>query len=253
MDPGTSTGAAADGGLRLLYRPVMNLSNGRITAVSPVVSTGDGASLTPADIWDRWPDLGFELLERVASDVAQWRDAGSALTLIVPVTASLLDERLARNMYASLRNAELSMEDLVVEVDAEVFGDEDRTALWAVQDLTSLGARVAASRFGEGPWPVNGMIEAGASQLVLDMNSVKVPGDSDALAAAIVSTGKALGWAVRAENVTRVAELSFLTKIKCEFAQGDRLAPATAAEGITAHLQAQRAAAPATAELTETG
>lgn len=247
MDPVTNEVDAQearsdDGGLRVMFRPVMSLATGRITAVAPVVSSADGATFSPADVWERWPDLGFQLLERVASDVARWRDEGSPITLIVPMASSLLDERLARKAYEALRNANLSIEDLVVDVDASVFADDDRTAVWAVQDLTSVGARVAAAGFGEGAWPIPGMLEAAASEVVIDMNAIKLPGDGEAPATAIVAAAKALGWATRAVNVTRVAELGFLTRVDCGSAQGDRLAPATTTEGMAEHLRAQRAA-----------
>lgn len=233
-----------DDGLRILFKPLMNLASGRITSVMPIVSTPDGASFSPADVWERWPDLGFQLLAKVALEVARWRDEGSPLVLVVPMATSLLDERLARNVYTAVRDAEMSIEDLVVDVDAAVFGDPDRSALWAVQDLTSVGATVAARGFGEGPWPVPGMLEAGASELVIDVDAFKVGGDGDGRgpAAAIVAAGKALGWTTRAENVTKVAELGFLAEVGCDTVQGDRLAPAATGDALTAHLAAQRAA-----------
>ena len=220
----------------------MDLASGRITAVSPVVSTPEGASLSPAEVWGRWPDLGFALFEKVAREVARWRDEGSSLLLVVPMATALLDERLARTVYASVRDAGLSIEDLIVDVEAEVFADDDRSAVWAVQDLTSVGARVAARGFGEGAWPVPGMLEAGATELVLDMDSFKVDGDGQMPASAVLAAGHSLGWTTRAVNVSKVTELGFLSKAGCHTVQGDRLAPAASAEALTAHLEAQRAA-----------
>lgn len=232
----------ADEGLRVLFRPMMDLASGRITQVTPVVSTPEGASLSPAEVWARWPDLGFVLLAKVAAEVARWRAEGSPLVLVVPMATRLLDERLARTLYGAVRDVELSVEDLVVDVEASVFADEDRTARWAVQDLTSVGARVAARGFGEGPWPIPGMLEAGASELVLDMDAFKVDGDGEPSASAALAAGRALGWTTRAVNVTRVAELAFLAKVGCTTVHGDRLAPAATGDELTAHLAAQRMA-----------
>ena len=159
--------------------------------------------------------------ERALHGLALWEREGLLLpNLSVNVSAhSLAEPDYAVRLLAALNRQGLAPRRLTLEVTERAVVAEHR----ALQSLHQAGVRVAIDDFGTGYSSLSYLRELPVQELKLDRTFVADVANSprdQALVAALVRLGDAMGCEVVAEGVETAAQLERLSRLGCHAAQG---------------------------------
>jgi PAS domain S-box-containing protein len=228
--------AAASGGLRIAYEPVVELGTGHIalagargawisssgSAPAPVALadlTAFVAAAGPGDPLEAW------ILRTAAADAASWARAAHAAVTRVAIRLQpddLADANLPWAIQEALGRAGASPSWLCLEVSAAdlaaIEGAADR-----LRAIGSLGVALAVADADEGPLRLGDLERLRIGFLDISRRVVQRLGDptaDDGVARAVVAVGQCLGVPTIAEGVDSRAWLDRLASIGCAFAHG---------------------------------
>jgi diguanylate cyclase (GGDEF)-like protein len=186
------------------------------------------------------------VLTTALADLRAWRDAdvvGPDVTVSVNLSAqSFLDERIVDEVVAALADSGVPPTCLVLEITETAIMDDPATANAVVNELTSIGVRVAIDDFGVGYSSLAYLKRLPVDQLKVDRSFVQHMGTdpSDAIIVrAVVDLARNLGLRTVAEGVEDEATWEALLALGCDAAQGFHLGRPMPADAVPAWLQAQ--------------
>jgi diguanylate cyclase (GGDEF)-like protein len=223
--------------LRVVYQPIVHLGQATPTGVEALVRWQHPRRglLTPADFIQVAEDtglvvpLGAWVLRRACRDLTQILDQagsgnGSDLVMSVNLSARQLSEPALVAMVESvLAEFGLAPWRLCFEITESVLMDDVDLAIALLSDLRALGVRLAIDDFGTGYSSLGYLRRFPVDIVKLDRAFVGgLGGDSaaDAIAAAVINLGHALGLSVIAEGVESEEQLTVLRALGCDRAQG---------------------------------
>ncbi|WP_432984925.1 putative bifunctional diguanylate cyclase/phosphodiesterase [Dactylosporangium sp. CA-233914] len=235
-------GAVADGQLRVLYQPIVNLPDGDLAGVEALVRWAhpergllDPDAFVPlAERVGVIAELGRWVLHEASAQAARWQRRLPALQLNVNVSPRQLDENgFAAQVLAILERTGFFPGNLVLEVtEGAVIGEPASVAQLAV--LSNAGIRIALDDFGTGYSSLRYLARLPVDVLKLDRGFVaELDGTSrgGAVAQAVLRLGQILNLDTVAEGVESEAQARELTLLGCHKAQGFHYArPLPAAE-----------------------
>ena len=224
--------ALAEGGLRLHYQPLVDLTSGRLLGVEalarwphPVQGDIPPDQFIPlAEQSDVIVPLTRWVLETALAQAQTWRRQ-HGLQLSLSVNLSAHDPFLPQTVANLLRQYETSPRQLTLEItESALMADPSRT-LDVLTRLSALGVRLAVDDFGTGysslaylkQWPVH-VLKIDKS-FVLGLSSSRNPEDT-AIVRAVVALAQALGLSVVAEGVETREAWDVLRALGCTVAQG---------------------------------
>ena len=254
--------AIGRGPLRLHYQPEYDLRNGRMLGMEALVrwEHPHRGILAPSEfialaeetgeIWR----IGAWVVENACRQVMALRlgePAVADLVLAVNLSApEFREERLAQDIRAVLERTGMPAVRLKLELTESVVMEDIQATLHSFEQLRRVGVQLAIDDFGTGYSSLSYLQNLPVDTLKVDQSFVRRVGTaprSDAILAAIVELGRALGLHVVGEGVETPAQLRFLRGLQCHAAQGFLLAPPVPAAEIPRLLRSpdgSRAAAP---------
>ncbi len=219
--------------LVLYYQPMVELSNGRITAVEALLRwpQADG-SMTPPDEFIPVAEssglinqLGQWVIEQACLFCAQQR-ASNAKSLRVAVNLSVVqfkDGRLQAIVESALAQAGLPAHALELELTESVLIDDTDQIFEQLRKLRMLGVTIAIDDFGTGYSNLGYLRDFNASKLKIDRTFVSAMMHSEqdeSLVKAIISMAQSMGLETVAEGIENKPTEQKLAALGCTFGQG---------------------------------
>jgi len=224
--------ALRDGGLRVLYQPIVDLMHGHVTGCEALVrwkhpvhgELQPEAFLQLAEQSGLIVDITRMVLRRACTVLAGIREVLPDFRMTVNFTPrDLRDGDMISAVAEELLRARLQPESLEIEVTEHVVVDE--RSIQALQTFRDLGVGVALDDFGVAYNSLNHLKRLPITALKIHETFVRDIDDSrfdQAIVRAVVSLGSTLGLRILAEGVESAAQVQTLRALGCHEAQGFR-------------------------------
>jgi diguanylate cyclase (GGDEF)-like protein len=236
--------------LYVAYQPQIDLTTGRVVAVEALVrwrhsqlgEVAPGEFLPLAEEAGLIGTIDTWVMQSACRQAQSWRQAGlPEVRVAVNVSGRhLMHPRFAETVIQALKRSGLVPTQLELEITEGVAVSEMREAIAALARLRGLGVRIAIDDFGTGYSMLSRLRQLPLDTLKIDRSLVSeiVSADDDApIISATIAMSASLGLEVVAEGVETQAQLDFLRRHGCQFAQGFLLARPSAPEVVAALLQ----------------
>ncbi|MHA7153853.1 EAL domain-containing protein [Arthrobacter sp. TMN-50] len=193
--------------------------------------------------------IGLWVLNQAIRQMQRWKaDIAGAENWRISVNLSarqLQDPGLHAAVAEAISAAGIEPGALVLEITESVLMDDADQSLKALTKLRSLGLGIAVDDFGTGYSSLSYLKRFPVTALKIDRTFIEGLGGTDAHAGpiveAIAALGRALGLRVVAEGVETHEQLSELSRIQVQLAQGYLWSPAIPAERVPEWFAAYRA------------
>ena len=244
--------------LRVVYQPVIELSDGTVTAVEALVrwQHPERGLVDPVDFIPVAEEsgligaLGDWVLGAACRDGAEWqRRYPRAEPLLVCVNTS--PRQLANGAFPArvadiMGRHGLAPGSLALEITESVLMEEAHAPVTVLASLRDYGLRLMLDDFGTGYSSLSYLKRFPLDVLKIDRSFVAGLGrdeEDSAIVAAIVQMAQTLGLIVIAEGVERPEQLERLRDLGCDRAQGRLIAEPMPADRVD-HLMASATAEP---------
>jgi diguanylate cyclase (GGDEF)-like protein/PAS domain S-box-containing protein len=222
--------AVRAGDLVLYYQPVVDLETGATVSVEALVRWDHPTRglLSPllfiplAEESGIIQALGAWVLDEAVRQTAIWNQQGAALSVSVNLSVREVRDGLASRVAATLAEAGLSPDLLVLELTESLFL-EGTPELEELALLRRTGVRLAIDDFGTGYSSLSYLGRLPVDILKIDRSFTSGVGAVDELTAltdGIVALGQRLGLTVLAEGIETETQLTELRRMGCRRGQG---------------------------------
>ncbi len=238
--------------LVLHYQPCVRLVDGSVRCVEALVRWNhpQRGLLPPAEFVPFAErsglirELDVAVLELAARQIVRWRDSPLAsVRVAVNISrASLLDDRFAAALAATLIRHGLQGPELQLEItESGLFGDPEQ-AIWLAERLCALGVDLSIDDFGTGYSSLAQLRDLRATTLKVDRafvtHALDQPTDA-AILETIVVLGHRFGKNVVAEGVEDASTLALLADLGVDEAQGYAISRPVPPRALEAWLAAR--------------
>jgi diguanylate cyclase (GGDEF)-like protein/PAS domain S-box-containing protein len=245
--------AIEDGGLRLVYQPMVQFGEQRASGFEALVrwthpERGEippGRFIPIAEQHGLIEPLGGWVLREALDQLRRWRDAGIALgDMAMSVNVSrvqLSRPGLADEIFAVLAERDIPAEQLVVEVTESAVMDDPEAANATLDALAAAGVRIALDDFGVGQSSLACLRDLPLNALKLDRGfivSLASSRQAAAIVRAVCDMARTLGFSVVAEGVETEAQSQVVEALGCDTGQGFLYARPTPPEDVPAVVAA---------------
>jgi diguanylate cyclase (GGDEF)-like protein len=217
----------------LHYQPMVNLFTGEITGVEALIrwQHPDRGLVPPAQFVPIAEDCGLIIkigrwvLNEACRQVRAWHGAGLP-QLRVAVNVSAIEFRnkdFVEGVRSIISETGLDPRFLELELTESVLMGDARFAASVLQEIKSMGIRIAVDDFGTGYSSLSYLREFPIDILKIDrsfINQITADCDSSTIVDAIISMGKSLKHVVVAEGIETQYQRTYLQAHNCEEGQG---------------------------------
>jgi diguanylate cyclase len=235
--------AVERGELRLLYQPIVSLSDGQVVGVEALLRWQHPTRglLAPAEfipVAERTGaivPIGQWVLREACRDAAGWTSSMYVSVNLSPRQFAGSD--LVEGVATILEETGVAPHRLAVEVTEGLLLDDSDQAVQTLRELASLGITIVIDDFGSGPASLGYLSRFPIGFLKLDRSILakleEEPERSEAILGAIAGMAKALGMTLVAGGVESERQLRTLRLLGWRFAQGFHLGGPQPAEAIS--------------------
>jgi diguanylate cyclase (GGDEF)-like protein len=231
----------------LLYQPIFDINEGSVIGVEalirwrhPVRGVLAPDSFIPiAEETGLIVGIGRWVLQEACRQAGAWAAAGREIGISVNVAADQLGrEGFAEDVRRALACSGVEPSSLMLEITETALMRDVAAASRHLEEIRALGVRVALDDFGTGYASLAHLQQMPVDVLKIDRAFIAAlddGGQSSDLLEAILGVGRSLSLKVVAEGIEGAEQLSVLTGMGCEMAQGfylGRPAPAEVVEGL---------------------
>ena len=231
--------AKVEGELLLFYQPVMDLAaETRIGDEALIRWRHPTRGLVPPDQFIPFAessgliiDIGAWVLQEACRQAAHWSRAGRRLDMSVNVSSRQLAQGagLVSAVGLALTESGIDPRSLVLEVTESALMDDAAAALRVVNELKSLGVRIAIDDFGIGYSSLVYLKNFPVDLLKIDRSFVAGLGrdkDDTAIVRSVIDLAHALEIEAVAEGIETRTHLEMLQGMGCGYGQGFLWSPA---------------------------
>ncbi len=224
--------AIRQNGLRLVYQPVIDLRNGRLTGAEALVRLADnaGEEVGPDRFIPIAESAGLiaELGEWVAAEAcrqhAAWCSQGLKVVIAINVSPLQFRQRaFAEKLGDIIADTGMDPACLEIEVTESAVMDNIDDAVEILTRIKSLGVKVALDDFGTGYSSLSSLTSLPLDKLKVDQSFVRrIERDqaSRTVTEAIIGLGRSLRLDVHGEGIESEDTLHYLEEHGCNQAQG---------------------------------
>ena len=214
------------------YQPQVQLASGRTVGVEALVrwARPEQGLLLPSKFIPMAEEsgliakVGSWVLHQACADAALWAKNGRPLGISVNVSGRQLAERtMVEDVASALLETGLDASLLCLEVTETALMQEADNLADTINGLADLGVRLSIDDFGTGYASLAYLNRIKVNELKVDICFVKGLGlraEDEAIVAAVVGLGRALGLDVVAEGVETDLQVARLLDLGCHIAQG---------------------------------
>jgi diguanylate cyclase (GGDEF)-like protein len=222
--------ALARGEFRLMFQPLVNLSENRVCAFEALLRwqhperglLGPAAFITAAEETGLITPIGLWVLDEACAVAASWPDHIGLAINLSPVQFRH-NRNLVGNVTSALSAAGLAPNRLELEVTESVLLADDEGSVDILREFKKLGVKVALDDFGTGYSSLSYLRRFPFDKIKIDRSFVQdSPHNADSLAIvkAVIALGRSLGMATTAEGVETEAQLDIVRQQGCTEVQG---------------------------------
>ncbi len=238
--------AIANGELSLMYQPLFNLNEGRVSAFEALLRWNHPVrgSVSPVDFIPLAEDTGLiipigEWVIREACRTARtWPDH---VRIAVNVSAvQFRNPGLNNVILQALGESGLPPGRLELEITESLFIDNVEGTLASLHSLRALGVRVALDDFGTGYSSLSYLRSFPFDKIKIDRSFIMDLLGSDSATAiikSITSLAEALGMETTAEGVEHVEQMDILREQGCSHIQGFYFSRPISSQAVTEMLE----------------
>jgi diguanylate cyclase (GGDEF)-like protein len=225
--------ALARNEFRLAFQPIMDAATERVVGIETLLrlKAAESESASPAQFIPLLEQMGLIaavgewVLREACRQGVQWINAGgSPLIMSVNVSPRQLQDTGFVNMVANaLEETAFPAPQLQLEVTEGMIMDASEQVLERIEQLASLGVRVAVDDFGTGYSSLAYLKRFRLHGLKIDRTFVRdmdTERDAAAIVEAVTSLARHLGLVVTAEGVENRNQLRMLRDYGCDCVQG---------------------------------
>jgi EAL domain-containing protein (putative c-di-GMP-specific phosphodiesterase class I)/GGDEF domain-containing protein len=228
-------GAALDASdqLRLVYQPRVELASGRCVGAEALLRWRHPrlGEVSPAEFIPIIEQTALArpttqwVLDAAMDQLAEWRDAGIAITLSVNVSAANLTEvDLVERIQLGLLKRSLRPDQLELELTESAIMDQPEQALAVLEDLAGSGMCLAIDDFGTGHSSLAYLQRLPAHVVKIDQAFVRNLGETTrpdfVLVETMIGLARKMGYRCVAEGIETSEAAAALAQIGCEEGQG---------------------------------
>jgi diguanylate cyclase (GGDEF)-like protein len=233
----------------LHYQPKVSLSTGEVTSVEGLLrwrepETGlisPGVFIPIAEETGLISPIGDWVLREACRQIAEWSRAGMSLPVSINLsTHQFRSSELANQIIGTLERFDVDPALLELEITESTIMHDPDSVVADLLRLREAGLRISVDDFGTGYSSLSYLKELPVDALKIDrsfIHEIETDPDAAALAASIVSMGRALGLRVIAEGVEKEAQRDMLAEWGCDEMQGFLFSPAVPAAVLPSKLR----------------
>ena len=237
--------ALEQGEFEVHYQPKVSLADGNITGLESLLRWRDpdlglvmpGDFIPIAEETGLIGPLGDWVARAVCRQIADWTRRGLPA---VPVSLNLSahqfrSDKLVAQIWEALRASSVDPRRLELEITESTLMHDAQRVVAQLQELRALGIQISLDDFGTGYSSLSYQRRLPVDALKVDRSFVRdiaTRSEDAALAAAIVSMGKALRLRVVAEGVESEPQRALLHGWGCDEMQGFLVSPALAPDAL---------------------
>jgi len=221
--------AIADGGFEIVYQPLVNLGDSRVTGCEALLGWRHQlrGMISPAEFipvaeeTGMINELGDWVLNKACSEAASWPDDVRVAVNVSPV--QFRSPAFSLKVVRALANSGLPARRLELEITEAVLIRDDDAALAMLYHLRGLGVRIALDDFGTGYSSLSYLQRFPFDKIKIDrcfIKDVAEPDGSACIVQAIVNIASARHMMTTAEGVETEAQLDALRGLECTEMQG---------------------------------
>jgi diguanylate cyclase (GGDEF)-like protein len=230
---------------RLVFQPVLNLAENRISAMEALIRWDDaGRGTVPpsefipvAEETGLIVPIGEWVLRQACAAAAGWPQPVRVAVNLSPM--QVRHRHIVGQVAAALRDAGLPAERLELEITESILLAETHHALDTLHRLRALGVRIAMDDFGTGYSSLSYLRTFPFDKIKIDrsfMQDLTVSEDGLAIVKAAISLGRSLGMATTAEGVETEDQLDAVRREGCTEVQGYFFSPPLPPSGAAEFL-----------------
>ncbi len=218
--------------LHLVYQPVVDLADGRITGVEALLRwQRPSGPVSPATFVPVAEDsglivpIGRWVLQQSCQQAAAWLAHGidpAVVRMSVNVSSRQIDhDRLIGDVASVLDDTGIPPAALVLEITESSFIDDLPAAARRIEALHQLGVSIAIDDFGTGFSSLSSLSLLPIDAVKIDKTFIDGLGTRyDTVIRAVVDVADTFGLSVVAEGVERTDQADQLRSLGCRYAQG---------------------------------
>ena len=220
--------------LRVLYQPIVAVRTAAITGVEALVRwehperglLGPGEFIPLAEECGLILPLGTWVLRSACAQLSAWGPVLGERPFYVTVNVSarqLADPLFPSIVATALSDFSVDPATICLEITESAFLRDLEAAEQALQELRTIGVRIAVDDFGTGYSSLTHLKLLPIDMLKIDQSFVSELGrnpDNTAIVGAVIRLAAALGMTSVAEGVEEAEQAEWLTSLGCELAQG---------------------------------
>ena len=243
-------GAAGRGELHLVYQPIIQAADGRLTGVEallrwthPLRGPVPPAVVIPiAEQSGEISELGHWVLAQAWTDRQPWRPrSDDAMAMSVNVSAhQFMSAGFVEMVAGVLKDGSVAAELLTLEVTETIFVRDGERALIVMQDLKNLGVKLALDDFGTGYSSLGYLMRYPVDTVKIDQTFIAGLTENPAsrtIVTAVIQLAHGLGMTAIAEGVETAEQYQELIELGCDACQGHFFAPPMVATNLSDLLQ----------------
>lgn len=229
--------ALRSGQFCLHFQPQLNLQSGLIESAEALIRWNHpvhgmmmpGDFIPFAETYDLIDEIGDWVTNEAISTAAAWWKAGKQIRVSINVSPKQLNRiELIAMIRACLAHHGLPPHALEIEVTEAAIMRTDEVGLERINGLRADGVKVALDDFGTGYSNIAQLVMLPMDRLKIDRSLITArhaDKRSRLITRAIIDLSRKMGFEIVAEGVEDMADLAFLEKSKCNYAQGYLIAP----------------------------
>ncbi|MEX0852296.1 MAG: EAL domain-containing protein [Bauldia sp.] len=233
--------AIARNELRLVFQPVFNLADNRVSGLEALVRWyhPERGTISPAEfipIAERSGliiPIGEWVLRQACAAAASWPDD---ITVSVNLSAVQFRSRgLLQHVRSALQDSGLRPQRLELEVTESLLLAEVEFTLPTLHQLRGLGVRVSMDDFGTGYSSLSYLRSFPFDKVKIDQSFVRDLASGEggrAIVSAVIGLGRSLGMSTTAEGVETEDQLDLVRDQGCTEVQGFLLSPPLPASAV---------------------
>ncbi|NMB02753.1 MAG: EAL domain-containing protein [Firmicutes bacterium] len=219
--------AIQNGAFELVYQPVVETATGQVAYFEALVRL-QGHSISPAEFvpiaeeLDLTRTMGYWVIQQALNHLTEChKTATRARAVSVNLSPKqFYDENLIPFLREQLTQKNVDGSFLELEITEAVLLDHPEEALKVIEQLKSLGVKLALDDYGSGYSSIDYLTRIKADRLKLHESLTGKYWDYKPVMEGLISIAHGLGMSVVAEGVERLEEARFLHKVNCDYLQG---------------------------------
>ncbi|MEJ3744942.1 EAL domain-containing protein [Actinomycetes bacterium KLBMP 9797] len=227
--------AVREGGFRLDYQPIVELSTGCMVGLEALLrlEDPDRGVLSPTVFMEVAEEtglivpIGAWVLSSACAQLAQWQ-AADAVPPSLEISVNLSFRQVASpdlvaTVESALADSGLAPQRLALELTETILIEADVASLRQLEHIRDLGVQLGIDDFGTGYSSLTYLKRLPVSFIKIDRSFIAdmVEQSSDReIVASVIGLGKSLGLTTIAEGVENAEQLQALVDLGCDRAQG---------------------------------